>query len=187
LEKNPIKGVKLPRTCGGKLRAGGVLSPTQVRDLALALPEPFATLFLFLYATGLRIGECAGLRWSDLLAGALHVRRRDYGAKLDSVKTRGSSRVLPIPFELELRLLTLRETDADGYIFQARNGSPLNPGNWLQREIRPVATKLGIKLSGWHDFRRSLATNLRRGHAFEDRQRDPRATAECSSHRTLTT
>jgi integrase len=25
-----------------------------------------------------------------------------------------------------------------------------------------VATRLGIKLSGWHDFRRSLATNLRR-------------------------
>ncbi len=32
----------------------------------------------------------------------------------------------------------------------------------MRREIHPAARKLGIRLSGWHDFRHTLSTTLRR-------------------------
>lgn len=38
----------------------------------------------------------------------------------------------------------------------------MNAGNALKRHIRPAAKKLGIELGGWHDFRHTLATNLRK-------------------------
>ena len=159
LEKNPVKGVKLPRACGGRTVSRQALSPELVMKLSRGLEEPFSTLVIFLAATGLRIGEACGLRWADISNDVLHVRRRVYGGKVDELKTEKSKRRLPLSPELVARLKTLWKDDS--WVFQSRNGSFLNPGNWLKREIRPVAKKLGITLSGWHDFRHTLSTHLR--------------------------
>ena len=35
-------------------------------------------------------------------------------------------------------------------------------GNALKRHVRPAAEELGISLGGWHDFRHTLSTKLRR-------------------------
>ena len=32
----------------------------------------------------------------------------------------------------------------------------------LERHVQPAAEQLGLKLGGWHDFRHSLTTSLRR-------------------------
>jgi integrase len=50
----------------------------------------------------------------------------------------------------------------DGWVFSSRDGTPLNPGNAMKRHVRPAAEKLGITLSGWHDLRHSLVTQLRK-------------------------
>lgn len=167
LEKNPVKGVKLPRTenCAGRVIDRAVLTPSQVKSLADGLAEPYATLVLLLATTGLRIGEAAGLRWADLCDEELHIRRRIYSGKVDDLKTKNSRRQLPLSSEMIHRLRTLRRSEQDGWIFQASNGSPLNPGNWLRRELRPVATEKEIRFTGWHDFRHFFATRLRRGGA----------------------
>jgi integrase len=49
---------------------GLVLSAEQVTAIAERLHEPYATLVLFLYATGLRIGEAAAIKWSDFTDNA---------------------------------------------------------------------------------------------------------------------
>jgi integrase len=85
-----------------------------------------------------------------------------YSGKSDELKTKGSNRKLPLPQELEGRLLRLRTNDADSFIFHSRNGTPLNPGNWMRREVRPAATRLGIALTGWHDFRHFFSRRLRK-------------------------
>lgn len=36
----------------------------------------------------------------------------------------------------------------------------MSPGNTLRRYIQPLAGKLGIKLSGFHDLKHTLATGL---------------------------
>jgi integrase len=47
-------------------------------------------------------------------------------------------------------------------VFQSEAGTSINPGNALKRYIRPAAKALGIVLGGFHDFRHTLSTNLRR-------------------------
>jgi integrase len=48
------------------------------------------------------------------------------------------------------------------WMIQSGAGTPVNPGNALKRYVRPAAQQLGITFGGWHDFRHSLSTNLRR-------------------------
>jgi integrase len=151
--------VKLPRTCGGRTIQRRVLSPDQVRGIAGRLQEPYASLALFLYVSGLRIGEAIAIQWSDFEDGVVKVQRRIYNGEVDTVKTSRSERGLPLPEDLIARLRTLSN---QGWVFQASNGAPLNPRNALRRHVRPAAKALGLEIGGWHDFRHSLTTRLRR-------------------------
>jgi integrase len=157
LEKNPCIGVKLPLGTGRKI-VRNVLTPEQVTAIAGELEEPYATLIIFLALTGLRIGEAVAVQWADFDGEVLKVQRRIYEGKADTLKTDKSNRSLPIPAALLTRLKTLASESE--WVFTAGNGSPVNPGNALRRYVQPVARKLGIKLSGWHDFRHTLATGL---------------------------
>jgi len=53
-----------------------VLTAEQVNAIAEKLKEPYATLVLFLAATGLRIGEALALKGTDFKNNVLHVTRR---------------------------------------------------------------------------------------------------------------
>jgi integrase len=114
---------------------------------------------LFLTATGLRIGEAIAIKWSDFEGNVLNVSRRIYDGDVDAVKTKGSIRKLPIEAAMMSRMRQLGEGN---WVFRSRGGTPLNPGNALKRYIRPAATELGISLGGWHDFRHTLTTTMRR-------------------------
>lgn len=159
LEKNPCLGVKLPRVCGGRRVQRRILTGEEVGRLAAGLEEPYATLVVLLYATGLRIGEACALRHEDLADGCLHVRRRLYEGEVDTVKTNQSNRRLPIPIALAERLRSLSST---GWIFQSRNGSPINPGNVMRRNLLPQAKRMGIELGGYHSFRHSFTVAQRK-------------------------
>ncbi len=159
LSKNPCSGVRLPKAGTKVVRT--VLSPQQVVSISERLQEPYATLVPFLAVTGLRIGEAIGIKWSDFEGDVLHICRRVYEGQVDSTKTKGSNRHLPIPESLLSRMRTL---GAEGWIFRSREGTPINPGNALKRYVRPVAKELGIALGGWHDFRHTLTTGLLRSH-----------------------
>jgi integrase len=160
--KNPVRGVKLPRTCGGRLLTRHALTQVDVDRLVSEMEEPYATLCLLLHATGLRISEALGLSWSDLTDSVLTVERRLYEGILDEVKTRGSQRKLPLPPVLVHRLLRLKPKDGRGFIFHCANGQPLTPTNVRNRHLAPTAKKLGITISGFHDFRHTRGTELRR-------------------------
>lgn len=71
------------------------------------------------------------------------------------------TRQLPIPAVLIERMRALGETES-GYVFRSRRGKSVNPGNALKRYVHPIVQSLGIQLHGWHDFRRTIATNLLR-------------------------
>jgi len=165
IHQNPCNRIKIPRSenCGGRTVARHVISHADVVRLSEALPEPYATLVIFLFATGMRISEAAGLMWSDLQAGVVHVQRRIYNGQMDALKTKGSNRRLPLPADLLTRLEALQ--DHEGYIFHVGHGAPLNRQNAMNRHVGPAAKKLGIQMSGWHDLRHSLATHLRRSGA----------------------
>lgn len=159
LEKNPCERIKLPQATGGRKVARTVLTAEQVNALAGKLEEPYATLVLFLAATGLRIGEAIAIRWSDFEGNVVHITRRLYDGDVDAVKTRSSVRSLPLDEGLITRM---RQLGGNEWVFRSRNGTPVNPGNALRRYIRPATESLGIALGGWHDFRHTLSTKMRR-------------------------
>ena len=159
LEKNPCSRVKLPKHTGGRKVTRTVLTAEQVNAIVGRLREPYATLVLFLAATGLRIGEALAIKWTDFDGNVLHVTRRIYDGDVDAVKSKRSERKLPVDSVLQARMEKLGKGQ---WVFRSRKGTPLNPGNALKRHVRPAAEKLGISLGGWHDFRHTLSTKLRR-------------------------
>ncbi len=163
IKKNPTIRLKTPQDayCGGKkVVRNKELKPDEVKAIADRLKEPYSSLVWFLAVTGLRIGEAVGIKWSDFKDNVLHVQRRVYEGQVDTPKSKKSVRRLPIPAELLQRLRRLGTRD---WVFQARNGSPINQSNALRRYLRPVVEELGITLGGWHDFRHSQSTVMRLG------------------------
>jgi len=160
IQANPCVKIKLPREAGGNRVIRTVLTPKQIIDLSANLEEPCATLVLFLAATGLRIGEAIGIKWSDVENNVLSVSRRIYVGDVDAVKSLLSVRKLPLDARLVERLRALGE--GKEWVFRSGAGTPVNPGNALKRYVRPAANSLGIVFGGWHDFRHTLSTTLRR-------------------------
>jgi integrase len=70
--------IVLPKQAGGKRVKRTALRPEQVYALVVKLKEPYSTLVLFLYVTGLRIGEALALRWQDLAGNVITVMHRNY-------------------------------------------------------------------------------------------------------------
>jgi len=62
-------------------------------------------------------------------------------------------------------------------MFQSEAGSPVDPRNALNRYFRPAAKTCGITVSGWHDFRHTLSTNLRR------KKQHPKVVTDILGHR----
>ena len=133
-------------------------------QIASKLREPYATLFIFLSITGLRIGEGCAVRWSSIDAdGILHVTEKVYEGKLGSVKTKSGERKLPLPESL---LARMRGLGGREWVFESRSRTPLNGGNALKRHIHPTAKSVGIELTGWHDLRHTATTRMvRSGHS----------------------
>ena len=155
IEKNPCAGVRLP-LAGSKVNRT-VLTTQQVAALASRLEEPYSTLVIFLAATGTRIGEAVGIKWSDFDGNTLRIQRRIYERKEGTTKTKGSNRSIPIPAALLERMKLLGEGE---WVFRSQAGTPVDPKNAANRYLRPAAKGLGIKLGGWHDFRHTLSTQM---------------------------
>jgi integrase len=159
LEKTPCTRIKLPQQTGGRMVTRTVLTTKQVLAITAELEEPYATLVLFLATSGLRIGEAIAIKWSDFDGNEIRISRRICCGNVDSVKTERSVRRLPVDSALLSRMRNLGTTD---WVFCSRGGTPVNPGNALKRYVRPTSAKLGIQLGGWHDFRHTLTTTMRR-------------------------
>ena len=149
--------------------------------LSRALPEPCATLVLFLTLTGLRIGEACGLRWKHVnLTGravlvnaemlpplSIGVREAFVMNRYQTLKpSAAGKRTIPLPEWLADRMRTLpryRTTDA---VFANLGGTaPLDQHNVARRVLKPTAEALGNAFMdgskawvSWHSFRHTWAT-----------------------------
>lgn len=77
-----ISGVKEKRPELDRLMADAHLE--QVASLVARVPEPIATLILFIASTGVRVGEAVGIKWSDFEGDVLHIS----GASMNGGKER---------------------------------------------------------------------------------------------------
>jgi excisionase family DNA binding protein len=157
LDANPCIGIQLPQAPTKVRRT--ILKPEQVIALASKLKEPYATLVLFLAATGLRISEAVGVRAADFEENILRLRHRFYqgngGGDYGELKTKKSARNLPLPIWLADRVKSLA---GGGFCFRSKADTPMNQKNVLRRYIRPACKELGFRIGGWHDLRHTVTT-----------------------------
>jgi integrase len=166
---NPISKV---RTSSKRLREKDVLSPEEFQALLEQLSVRDRAMVLLAGSTGLRRSEMIALTWNDvnLMTMEVNVLRSCVRNRFGNTKTEASRRPVPLhPLVLtallEWRKESLYRGDADFLFPSLRlNGAkPLSPDSLLKRSIRPAVRRAGIvgKQIGWHNFRHSLATNLR--------------------------
>jgi integrase len=161
LPSNPCSKIRVPKVTGGRRVVRTALSEDQVKQIMGKLAEPYATLVLLLATSGLRISEAIGLQRSDIEGNTIKVQRRVYHDDVDAPKSPKSRRTLPLHSYVIERLKSLKSGPSQ-WLFQSRNGTPLNAGNVLKRFIHPAARECGFQISGWHDFRHTATTNMRK-------------------------
>jgi integrase len=151
---NPCEGVRLTRRRRTDTDDRVISRHELVIQLLPAVPARYRALVALAGGTGLRWGECAGLRWDavDLAAGVVRVVRvavevSGHVSDKPYPKSRAGRRVVPLPpFVAEL-LAAHRRIYADGrsgLVFTSRTGEALRRGTFRARIWRPSLVRAGL-------------------------------------------
>jgi integrase len=107
--------------------------------------------------TGLRAGELAGLKLTDIDGEKLTVNRSVWHGKGQAPKTDNSLRTLALSPQLISLLweqIVRQKAKGHEYLFSSSNGTPWDMNMYRKRKMRPLLKSLGIlPLAGFHAFR----------------------------------
>jgi integrase len=168
---NPVKLAAIPASAPNGSE-GSAYSLEEISLMLRVLPDQAATVVATAAYTGLRLGELRGLEWEaytpatdeDSL-GLLYVRRSIWRNSIGEPKTKKSKAPVPVIPQLAKRLAAHRKACGKpivGPIFANTRGKPLAL-DWLyQTQMKDVLRHAGVNWTGWHAFRRGLASNLNR-------------------------
>jgi integrase len=151
---NPCEGVRLTRRRRTDTDDRVIGRHDLVTQLLPAVPARYGALVALAGGTGLRWGECVGLRWDavDLAAGAVRVVRvavevSGHVSDKPYPKSRASRRVVPLPSFVAELLAAHRRIYADGrsgLVFTSRTGEALRRGTFRARIWRPSLVRAGL-------------------------------------------
>jgi integrase len=161
LRFNPMRETMLPK--GGKpMESREAYSLATIQAQLKVLAEPERTAILVAALTGLRMSEIRGLRWDDYNGETIQVKRAVWRTFVGETKTPGSAASIPVLPVLAraLDLHNQRTNLGTRYIFEGRTGRPLVLANVTRFRIAPKLAAKKIPWSGWHGYRRGLATTL---------------------------
>jgi integrase len=159
LKANPARDVVIHRAAAATDEDDleGVLNPDEQRRLIEAVPEPHRAAVVFSLCTGLRQAEQWWLKWSDVLADRVVVRRSVGGKPPKSGKPRHVFLLPPAAFVV--KALPRRAE----WVFPAVRGGRRPEGKAPKGWHRWIA-KAGItRTIRWHDLRHTCATSLLAG------------------------
>ncbi|MBN7575982.1 recombinase XerD [Clostridium sp. 2-1] len=137
-------------------------------------------------STGIRRGECLGLKWSDLDSDAMEINisrtvstvavidkdgNRKYETIVQIPKTKGSVRSIPLPESLKpiferikikqnenkLKIGESYNRENEGFIFLTENGNLIDSSN-LSRSWKRYLKKIGVRYIKFHALRHTYAT-----------------------------
>jgi integrase len=164
IPSNPVEQLRLPKKTGGRRIVRVILKWKQIAAIMDKMDEPYRTLVLFLALVPKRIEEAIALRPSDLDEhNVLHIRRALYERKAVEFEPSEFERIpLDSPAHAELVKRLRQLGDGHDWIFRSRRGTPIDPHNGLMRTLHPACKAIGIRLGGWHDFRHTFNTAMRR-------------------------
>jgi integrase len=160
---NPCEGVRLPPR-RRKDTDDQTITREQLLDKLLpAVPHRYRALVALAAGTGLRWGECTGLRWDavDLTAGVVRVVRvaeeiSGHVTLKPYPKSKAGRRLVPLP-AFVVQALTEHgrayDTGNDDLIFVARTGAALKRGTFRARIWKPSLQRAGLPLElRFHDY-----------------------------------
>jgi integrase len=134
----------------------------------IAASEGEYKVFYWLAAeTGLRAGELAGLRLTDISGEGLTVNQSVWHGKEQAPKTENAIRAIALsPRLVELVWKQIARQKAKGHtlLFSAATGSPWDMNVYRNRKMRKLLKSLGIQQAGFHALRHfnvSLLDSLR--------------------------
>jgi hypothetical protein len=160
LAANPVSGVTDPVKPKSRDR---VLTMEELRAVwraAGTLEYPFGPLYRLLLLTGCRRGEWAKAQWSWL-----DPKDKELLIPSESHKSR-RSHIVPLSKAAMNTIDGLLRWNGGNYMFSGSNGANHISGfsRGKKRLAKAVEAELGRPLVNWrpHDFRRSVATHLRR-------------------------
>lgn len=162
---DPTEGVRLPRQ-RKREAAMTIPSPDEVAKILGAADERFTAFVAVCAFAGLRLGEAAALRVSDVdfLRRQLHVRRQVQRAAGGAVEIRlpkyGSERTVPIPDDLvQLLSLHLSLGLRGEWLFAGAEEHPPHQ-NTIGYRWRTVLKAAGVSSYRLHDLRHFYASGL---------------------------
>ena len=153
----PRHGVKKEQRCFTAEEIGRIIS---------AALEPFATIWALTAVLGLRVGEVLALRVSDLDFEQKLIRVRQSldsaTRKVQACKSNASSADVPMPPQLEVRLLRhlAKGRNESGLLFFNRNGRPYSANKLREKQLHPLLVKLGIPRGGFHAARHGATSEM---------------------------
>lgn len=123
---------------------------------------------LFLFETGVRIGECCGLKWTDVKDGRLYISRQaDNNGVREWTKTVSGKRDIPLTTEAQKILDEVKKfNDMHGYnhewIFQSDNEKYdyRLSYNSADRKLRKLCKRLGTVIKSPHKCRKTCISTL---------------------------
>jgi hypothetical protein len=149
---NPCLGVKKVRVPAPDRAA---LSDDAVARIMSNMPTDRDRRVMCLLICGLRPAEVVGMKWVDMSAESLVVRRSVQKGIERPTKT-GLERRVPIP--LEARISPPVHPDSE-YVAPGLGGGPLNWPMWTRRVWRPACDKAGVTATPY-EMRHTAASRL---------------------------
>jgi integrase len=130
------------------------LTPPELHRLLLALPEPYASLARFAVATGLRQGNCLGLRWDYI-----DLSKRVATFK-DTIMKNGLALSVPLN-DMAVEAIRPWVGKHRDWVFVREDGEQVRgipSKTWAK-----ACAKAGIEDFRWHDLRHTWASIMRQG------------------------
>ena len=177
ISENPMKGVESPKLKRHKVDAFTKNETTLFINAIDELPLTQKTMYYILLTTGVRRGECFGLKWGDIdfRSGLMSINRNvSYtsrsGAVVGEPKTENGYRTIPIA-EKTLELLEQYRaaeypTAKDDFLFHGEESKskPRDP-SYITKHMKKLMVRCELPDMSPHDLRHTCATLLLQGGA----------------------
>ncbi len=179
ISKNPARKLAMPNI--SQKPCERFLSVEEVQALLAAASVREHLVLRILAVCGLRPGEALALRIDDVEDTRLRideaVKERQRGEdRIGTTKTDESNSYVPLPPDLSRELAEWiaahpERGNPHAFLFLNRRGRAFSVGNYLKKQLKPLAEKVGIPDLTQQAFRRTSSTHIQKHGTVKDMQR----------------